>query len=391
MDTNNQERSGQLVIGIDATNLRGGGGITHLAELLTAAEPEKYSIAKVVVWGGELTLSKLPDRAWLEKINPTLLDGGLIHRTWWQRFNLTRAVREARCDVLFVPGGSYAGSFRPFVTMSRNLLPFEWRELRRYSGSLTFLKLLILRYVQSRSYRQADGVVFLTEYAKKAVQEVIGQIAGKTTIIPHGINARFQIQPRSQRPISEYSESRPYRLLYVSIVDHYKHQWRVVEAVHAIRKEGLPVHLELVGPANPSAMARLQAVTTRLDAERHWVHYHGAIPYELLHQLYARADLGIFASSCENMPNILLETMAAGVPVACSSRGPMPEVLGNAGLYFDPEKSGDMTKVLRKFIYSPELRSEKARASFERAMQFSWERCTNQTFSFLSGVALGHR
>lgn len=387
----NKRHSDRLVVGIDATNLRGGGGVTHLIELLTATVPEKHGIGRVVVWGGEQTLAKLPDRSWLEKINPAALNRGLLRRTWWQRFSLSRAAQVAQCDVLFVPGGSYAGHFRPFVTMSRNLLPFEWQELRRFSGSPTFFKLLLLRYAQSRSYQGADGVIFLTEYARQAVQNVTRKVVGKTATIPHGLNHRFQINPRDQRPIGEYTESNPYRLLYVSIINHYKHQWHVVEAVHALRAEGLPIVLELVGPSYRPALTRLQAVITRLDPEGHWVHCHGAVPYEALHQIYAQADLGIFASSCENMPNILLETMAAGLPVACSNRGPMPEVLGNAGLFFDPENPDDIAQALRKFIFSPELRSEKAKASFERAKQFSWERCTGQTFSFLAAVAQGHQ
>ena len=385
----NKEHSSGVVVGIDAANLRRGGGMTHLIELLTAAEPEKSGIARVVVWGGRQTLTKLPDRPWLQKANPTALDRGILRRTWWQWFSLSKAAYAAGCDVLFVPGGSYAGSFRPMVTMSRNLLPFEWRELRRYGGSLSAFRLHLLRYTQSRSYRGADGVIFLTEYARRAVLKVTGQIAGNTITIPHGLNSRFQIQPRGQRPIGEYTESNPYRLLYVSIIDQYKHQWHVVEAVHALRMEGVSIVIELVGPAYTPALTRLQAVIARLDPEGRWVHCHGAVPYEALNQQYALADLGVFASSCENMPNILLETMAAGLPVACSNRGPMPEVLGDAGLYFDPESPSDIAQALRKLILSPELRSERAKASFKRAKQFSWKNCADQTFSFLAAVAQG--
>jgi len=376
-----------MVVGIDATNLRRGGGVTHLVELLTAAVPEKHGIDRVVIWGGMQTLAKLPDRTWLEKVNPVALNRGLLRRTWWQRFNLSRAAYAAGCSVLFVPGGSYAGNFNPIVTMSRNLLPFEWQELRRYGGSLTTLKLLLLRYTQSRSYRSADGVIFLTEYARQAVVNVTGKLPGKTEIIPHGLNSRFQIKPRDQRSPGEYTVQQPCRLLYVSIIDQYKHQWHVVEAVHALRLEGLSVALDLVGPAYPAALDRLQATIERLDPEHRWVHYHGAVPYEALHKIYAQADLGIFASSCENMPNILLENMAAGLSVACSNRGPMPEVLGDAGLYFNPEKPADLAQAIRKFILSPELRDDKAKASFERSQQYSWIRCANQTFSFLAAIA----
>jgi len=116
------------------------------------------------------------------------------------------------------------------------------------------------------------------------------------------------------------------------------------------------------------------------------VRYLGAVPYEKLNNLYAQADLGVFASSCENMPIILMETMASGLPIACSNRGPMPEVLGDAGLYFDPESPTEIMRSLRKYIDSPELRTEKANSSIARCQQYSWSRCADETFMFLANV-----
>ncbi len=375
-----------LVVGIDATNLRSGGGVTHLIELLTAAEPEKHGISKVVVWGGVQTLAKLPERSWLEKVYPIALNRGLLSRTWWQRFSLSRAAYASGCSVLFVPGGSYAGNFHPVVTMSRNLLPFEMRELLRYGWSLFTLKLLLLRATQTRSFRKTDGVIFLTKYAREVVLKVTGQLRSQTCIIPHGLNPRFKIEPKVQRAIGGYDDKRPYRVLYVSIIDEYKHQWHVVEAVAALRKQGLPIVLDLVGPAYPAALKRLNQTIDRVDVERRWVHYHGAIPFNELHLRYAEADLGLFASSCENMPNILLETMASGLPIACSNRGPMPEVLGQAGVFFNPEQPEDIARALRELIESPQTRTELARASYERVQEYSWQRCADETCRFLVGV-----
>lgn len=385
----NIELSTGVIVGIDATNLRDGGGLTHIVELLNAVVPANHGITKIVIWGGEQTLCKLPGYAWLKKISPIALNKGLVARTMWQRFSLTRAARVELCDVLFVPGGSYIGKFKPIVTMSRNLLPFEWTELRRYGVTLTAIKCLILRYTQSRSYKAADGVIFLTEYAKHAVLKVTGPLAGKIVTIPHGVSPRFQLPPKEQRPIGDYNTAKPFRLLYVSIINQYKHQWHVIEAVHILRAQGLSVVLELVGPAYPPALARLHGAITQFDPEKNWVCYHGAVPYEILNTLYAQADLGVFASSCENMPNILLETMASGLPVACSSRGPMPEVLGEAGLYFDPESPVEIAQSLRKYIDSPALRSEKAKASIARCQQYAWEHCAGETFTFLAEVACG--
>jgi glycosyltransferase involved in cell wall biosynthesis len=165
----------------------------------------------------------------------------------------------------------------------------------------------------------------------------------------------------------------------------------VVEAVAALRKLGFSIVLDLVGPAYPPALKRLNAAMDCVDAERRWVHYHGAIAFDALHHHYAQADLGLFASSCENMPNILLETMASGLPIACSNRGPMPEVLGEAGVYFDPEQPKDIARALRKLIESPQLRTKLAQASYERAQQYSWQRCADETFGFLVAVTQRHK
>jgi glycosyltransferase involved in cell wall biosynthesis len=379
-----------VILGIDASNIRGGGGVTHLIEVLRTAEPSAHGFRQVIVWGGEATLSRLLDRPWLLKAHQPQLDKGLAHRSFWQRARLSGLARKSACDVLFVPGGSFVGDFRPMVTMSRNMLPVEWEELRRFGWSLMTLKLIFLRFVQSRTFRRADGLICLTIYARDTVMRMIKATRGETTIIPHGVGERFTGAPREARAIGEHSAERPFRLLYVSNIDVYKHAWHVADAVTRLRASGLPVVLDLVGPAYAPALRRLRRTLDRVDPTGAVVHYHGAVPYSELHAHYEKADLAVFASSCENMPNILLEGMASGLAVACSDRGPMPEVLGRDGVYFDPEDPADIARALRELIESPELRDRTAKASFERSRSFSWDQCAANTFDFLAATASRH-
>jgi len=373
-----------MILGIDASNLRGGGGITHLIEFLDAAIPQKFGITKVIVWGNSQNLMQLPDKSWLIKKNPKLLNRGHLSSVAWQFFKLARLAKSEDCDVLFVPGGSWVGNFSPIVTMSRNMLPFESDEYIRYGWTLRMLKNVMLRFVQMRSFKKADGVIFLTDYAKRTVLKITGGLCGRDAIISHGLNPRFKINPKIQRTITDYTELNPYRLLYVSIVEQYKHQWSVVEAVHSLRLEGFPIEIEFVGPSYPPALKRLKSVIKKLDPDGRWAHYRGPISYKELDSVYKKADLGIFASSCENMPNILLENLASGLPVACSNRGPMPEILGDAGIYFDPENSVEIANAIRKLIQSPQLRSEKAMEGFELSKKYNWTTCADQTLEFLS-------
>jgi len=216
---------------------------------------------------------------------------------------------------------------------------------------------------------------------------VTGQLAARPAVIPHGINERFFCRPRPPRPLARACEASPFRIVYVSIVDVYKHQWHVAEAVARLRTQGLPVEIEFVGPAYPPARRRLEAAMRRLDPAGAFIRYRGFLPYSHLPEVYRQADVFVFASSCENLPNILLESMAAGLPIACSNRGPMREVLGEAGVYFDPEDPESIAKAIRELIESPNLRTEKAQMAYERAQRYSWGRCADETFSFLAAVA----
>ena len=130
-------------LAIDATNLRRGGGVTHLIELLRSANPKIHNFERIVIWGPANSLKLIDDKPWLVKHNPPALERGLLHRTIWQSFCLSKAAREEGCSVMFVPGGSYAGSFFPVVTMSQNLLPFEISELKRFGWSFLSFKLLL--------------------------------------------------------------------------------------------------------------------------------------------------------------------------------------------------------------------------------------------------------
>lgn len=377
----------KLVLGIDATNLRQGGGRTHLIEFLSVATPGDSGFCRVIIWGAEDTLNLIEDRPWLKKRCPLPKGANLIIRAAWQRFFLSTAARREKCDVLFVPGGAYAGSFGPVVSLSQNLLPFESAELARYRLSLLTLKFWILRHVQAQTFRKSNGVIFLTKYAKASVEKVTGKIEAPVAIIPHGLSERFLNQSEKDF-VRKVRGSDPIRLIYVSSIEPYKHQWNVVAAVAKVRQEtNKNFKLHLAGPANPSALLKLQAAIEKYDPKRKWVHYHGPIDYEKLPQFYHNSDIGIFASTCENLPITLLEKMAIGVPVFSSNRGPMPEVLGDSGFYFDPDRPESLASSLIDLIHSPEKGQFSSIQSRERAKKFNWEACSKKTFDFLAYVA----
>ena len=373
-------------IGIDGANILLGGGVTHLLELLSAIDAQQMQVDKIYLWSGKQTLAQMPERDWLIKVNPPSLDGSIWRRIWWQAWSLSDAAKKAQCDVLLVPGGSYVGSFHPVVTMSQNLFPFEWSAIAKNGWSLRALKFLALRLVQSSSFRRSDGVIFLTRYAKDAVLKITGPLQGACEVISHGLNPRFFYQAKPQLPMSAYGEQQPFELLYVSMIDVYKNQAQVVLAVDSLRTKGYPLSLTLVGPSEPKALGQLQAVIDQVDPQGIWLHYLGPIAYEQLSIQYQQADLGVFSSTCETFGMIVLEKMAAGLPIACSNQSSMSEILDDAGLYFDPHNSGSIANTIEQYLCSTQLREQHSERACTLAKNYSWHKCAQQTIDFLHQV-----
>lgn len=376
-------------VAIDASNVRFGGGVTHLSRLLAAAAPQKLGIEKVSVWASQATAATFPERPWLEVCHPFWVESGLIGRIVGQQFRLPAELLSQNCDILFSPGGTLPRDLAtPAVTMSQNMLPFDGSEAARFGiPSLMWLKLKLLRVAQGHSFRRADGVIFLTQYAKAAVNQSIGNLNNQMTCIPHGIEQRFLHPPRAQRALDECSSANPFRLLYVSITMPYKHQIPVVYAVKNLRDRGLPVEIQFVGVPWGSYGRLLRKEIDRLDPEGRFLHWSGGLPFEQLHEVYLNADAFVFASSCENLPNIMIEAMAAGLPIASSNRGPMPEVLGDAGVYFDPDSNESIAAALATLILSTQMRADLAESAWQRAANYSWERCAQDTFAFIADTA----
>jgi glycosyltransferase involved in cell wall biosynthesis len=73
--------------------------------------------------------------------------------------------------------------------------------------------------------------------------------------------------------------------------------------------------------------------------------------------------------------------MGLGCPVLCSNRGPFPEIVGDAGIYFDPEDVNHMQSILEKALFDNTLLEEMVKRGYQRSSTFSWDRTANQTLA----------
>ncbi len=373
------------IIGIDASRNRSGGAKVHLIGILNEIRPENYGFEKIHVWSYPELLDLLPERDWLIKHSPTALKKSIFNQLFWQFFIFPKELKKNKCDIVLNTDGGTVCRYKPSVTMSRDMLSYEKGEIDRYKYGKSWLRLLLLKYIQNSSFKHSTGVIFLTNYAANVIQKSCGRLRN-IRIIPHGVSEIFANQKiLSVWPSDPMKEE--LNCLYVSNTAPYKHQWKVIEAIYRLRKKGYKIVLTLAG-AEGKAQNLVERAILEFSAEEFVIQL-GHIKTMDLPCLISKSNIFIFASSCENMPNTLIEAMSVGLPIACSNRGPMPEVLGECGLYFDPEVVDTIERSIETIILDKSIRLKISNNVKEKATRYSWKRCADETMNYLKDILNG--
>lgn len=370
-----------FIVGVDASRLRSGGGRAHIIHLLANSRPHISGIAELQLWADDGLLAEISDRPWLVKNRPVQLKGSLINELWWQYSSLAEEAMQAGCDVMFSPNGATICRFKPQVVMSQNLLPFEPHVSAIYRRFRYRFALSINRMLQTKALRSAAGTIFLSEYAGKVIQCQMGRLAN-AVYIPHGVSDQFGRVRRRPWPTSA---ERPIRCIYVTKAVPYNNLTSVIEAIAILRAEGLNVVFDWIGDGGQS-LQTVEAAIRRVNPEGSYVRAIGPVKNADLPAYLAEADIFIFASSCESMPITLLEGMAAGLPIACSNRGPMPEVAGRAAIYFNPEVPQEIANAINLIISNRSLRERLTHTASAIIPKYNWEECAKKTWDFVASV-----
>ena len=363
-----------------------GGGQTYLINLLNFAIEHK-EINVTVLSPPELA-DKLPSGNIVVKTIP-YASRGLLQRTIWEIFSLPKLLLELKADVVYFPGGSITSRIPKNVKSAvafRNMLPFSDEERQRYPLGFKRTRLFLLRFLQSRSFEHADLVIFISNYAKTVIDCLPLNRRGNSVIIPHGIGEQFRrgstLLPKPKFLPHEY-------VLYVSILNPYKAQLEVIDSWYELRKlRSTNEKLVFVGEEFPSYGAKVRKRIQKYGLEKE-VLYVGKVNYHDLPAIYQNAKVNLFASSCENCPNILLEALGSGTPVLSSNYRPMPEFAEDGAIYFNPYNPEELAQILCRILDAPSYLEEMAKAAFEQSKKFDWRISANLTWSALSKLAQG--
>ncbi len=373
-----------MILGINASRTKSGGAIAHVIGILRSFEFTNSNYKEIHIWSYKELLDRLPKKLWLKKHYIPDANKNILFQLKWELFSLPSELNNFKCDILFNLDAGSLCIKKPYVTLSQDMLSYEKGQMFKYGISISTLRLIILKYVQNRSFKNANGVIFLTSYSASIIKKSCGNIHNYT-IIPHGINKIFSSLNIDYKN-KIYSINKILKCLYISNIAPYKNQDTVIKAINHLNQSGYNITIDLVGGGDEKFTKKINSLIEASGPNRKKINTHDFLDNNQLPNLYLNSDIFIFASSCENMPVTLLEAMQSGLPIACSDRGPMPEIMKNSAFYFDPDNFLSLVKAIKEIVNNSDIRNKKIKLAKDISNEFSWERCALETFDFINQI-----
>jgi glycosyltransferase involved in cell wall biosynthesis len=218
---------------------------------------------------------------------------------------------------------------------------------------------------------RADRIICVSENTRKDLIEILGVDEAKVSTIYHGCTPNLNIDRNLDR-IPQIEQ--PY-LLYVGERDGYKNFSSLLRVYNNSKQLKQDFQLVCFGGEKFSSEEIKKIQEFQLEGKI--LQMSGSD--DMLAQLYRQAAAFIYPSLYEGFGIPPLEAMSCGCPVVCSNVSSIPEIVGDAGEYFDPYDLDSMSHAIEKVVYSEITSSNLKRLGSERIKLFSWDLCAEQT------------
>jgi glycosyltransferase involved in cell wall biosynthesis len=226
--------------------------------------------------------------------------------------------------------------------------------------------------------RRADRVIVLSQAGARDVVEYLGVSAAEIDVVPLAARGDQLLEPTPAAELrARLGLGEGPLILTVSAKKVHKNLERLIRAM-AMVTERWPQAM-LVMPGNPTPHEQeLRELARKLGITAN-VAFPAYVDAADLEGLYAIASCFVFASINEGFGIPVLEAMRRGVPVACSNASALPEVAGDAALYFDPYSVRGIAEALGELIGDPLVGERLAALGRERERGFTWEQTASAT------------
>lgn len=239
-------------------------------------------------------------------------------------------------------------------------------------GHISLHQRLYFRYYLPGLLKKSRVIITVSESSKKDLVTYLGCQPEKIRVVYNGYDSvKFAPADTEKKEVFERHGLSDY-LLAVGPTYPHKNFERLLEAYSMLPEYLQGRHPLVILGGFKNYINRLKQLSRQLSISSR-VRFLGYVSGEELPQFYREAVGLVYPSLSEGFGFPLLEAMASGCPVTCSSTSSMPEVCGEAALFFDPENTLSIKEAIRKIIEDSDFRQALRNKGLIQCKQFSWE------------------
>ena len=310
----------------------------------------------------------------------------------WVHLALCLMAWRDKLDVLFIPAQAM-----PIFYPRKTVVTLHGLEYEHYPESYSAWRRFYLRWTTRFSLKHAAKIIAVSENTKKDLIKKYGGDAEKIKVVYHGFNFNASLRalnrevqgvaiPSSGNNIIYSNQNRSLKLFLLTIgrLEKRKNIINLIKAFELLKRDGWSGKLVLVGKPGYGYSEIKKAILGSSYQED--IIEKGYVPEEEKWQILQSATAFIFPSFYEGFGMPLLEAFAAGVPVAASDISSLPEIGGDACVYFNPDNVNDIARKIKEVLENESLRQNLIQKGKSRLQNFSWEKCTRETLRVLEEI-----
>jgi len=289
-------------------------------------------------------------------------------------------INKFKLDLMHFPHFNVPYFYRgKYVVTIHDLILLKYPSTRATTlGPLKFkMKYIFFKVNTAHALRNAEKIIAVSENTKKDIVENFSVESNKI-VVTYEAATKMQVNGQAVDDNlleNKYNINKPF-LLYVGNAYPHKNLEGLILAFNEVKKER-DLQLVLAGRKN-YFYERLEKETREKGLDENIIFF-GLATEAQLDLLYRKAGLYVFPSFYEGFGLPPLEAMQYGLAVVSSNKSCMPEILGDAALYFDPSNIDEMVKTINKAMTGKKTREELVQKGFERVGQFSWRKMAEET------------
>jgi glycosyltransferase involved in cell wall biosynthesis len=226
--------------------------------------------------------------------------------------------------------------------------------------------------------RTADALLCVSEFSAREYTRFVGAGRASLTTVHSGVEERWFTVTRRKRPYP-----RPF-FLFVGNVKPNKNVRTLLRAFNTIR-DLVPHDLVIVGKREGFVVGDPEIAPAAASLGDR-VHFTGFVARDDLEQFIAFADALVMPSLYEGFGLPPLEAMAASCPVVASNAASLPEICGDAALYFDPTDHESLAASLLRLVGDATLQQQLRRRGLQQARRFQWDSTVSRTLAVLDSL-----